>query len=54
MGISVVEKQVLLEVNDLHQRALKTIKHMNVEFQSLELKNDIQSKVQHDMNQQQR
>ena len=54
MGISVVEKQVLLEVNDLHQRALKTIKHMNVEFQRLELKNDIQSKVQHDMNQQQR
>jgi ATP-dependent Lon protease len=54
MGISVVEKQVLLEVNDLHQRALKTLKHMNVEFQRLELKNDIQSKVQHDMNQQQR
>lgn len=27
---------------------------MNVEFQRLELKNDIQSKVQHDMNQQQR
>ncbi|MDA0316121.1 MAG: endopeptidase La [Bacteroidetes bacterium] len=54
MGISVVEKQALLEVNDLHQRALKTLKHMNVEFQRLELKNDIQSKVQHDMSQQQR
>ena len=27
---------------------------MNVEFQRLELKNDIQSKVQHDMSQQQR
>ena len=54
MNISVVEKQELLEVNDLHERALKTLKHMNVEYQRLELKNDIQSKVQHDMNQQQR
>ena len=54
MGIPVHEKQALLEVNDLHQRALKTLKHMNIEFQRLELKNDIQSKVQHDMNQQQR
>ena len=54
MGISVVEKQKLLEINDLHQRALQTLKHMNVEFQRLELKNDIQSKVQSDMNQQQR
>jgi len=36
------------------ERALLTLKHMNVEFQRLELKNDIQSKVQHDMSQQQR
>jgi ATP-dependent Lon protease len=54
MGVSVIEKQKLLEINDLHQRALQTLKHMNVEFQRLELKNDIQSKVQSDMNQQQR
>ena len=54
MGVSVSEKQNLLEINDLHQRALQTLKHMNVEFQRLELKNDIQSKVQQDMNQQQR
>ena len=54
MGVSVLEKQNLLEINDLHQRALQTLKHMNVEFQRLELKNDIQSKVQQDMNQQQR
>lgn len=54
MGVSVVEKQKLLEINDLQQRALQTLKHMNVEFQRLELKNDIQSKVQSDMNQQQR
>ena len=54
MNISVVEKQKLLEVHELQERALLTLKHMNVEFQRLELKNDIQSKVQSDMSQQQR
>jgi ATP-dependent Lon protease len=54
MNLSVVEKQNFLEVNDLQERALLTLKHMNVEFQRLELKNDIQSKVQNDMSQQQR
>ncbi|MCO4822800.1 MAG: endopeptidase La, partial [Flavobacteriaceae bacterium] len=34
--------------------ALATLKFMNVEFQKLELKNNIQSKVHSDMNQQQR
>ncbi|MDA9640381.1 endopeptidase La, partial [Flavobacteriaceae bacterium] len=43
-----------LEIHDLKERALLTLKHMNVEFQRLELKNDIQSKVQNDMSQQQR
>ncbi len=54
MNLSVDEKQKLLETNDLKARALATLKFMNVEFQKLELKNDIQSKVQSDMNQQQR
>ena len=54
MNLSVEEKQKLLETNDLKERALATLKFMNVEFQKLELKNDIQSKVQSDMNQQQR
>ncbi|GAA4270352.1 endopeptidase La [Hyunsoonleella aestuarii] len=54
MNLSVADKQSLLEMNDLKQRALATLKHMNVEFQKLELKNDIQSKVQMDMSQQQR
>ena len=54
MNLSVEEKQMLLETNDLQERALETLKFMNVEFQKLELKNDIQSKVQSDMNQQQR
>ncbi|WP_282123490.1 endopeptidase La [Algibacter mikhailovii] len=54
MNLSVTEKQELLEINDLQTRALATLKYMNVEFQKLELKNDIQSKVQMDMSQQQR
>ena len=54
MNLSVEEKQKLLEINDLKERALATLKYMNIEFQKLELKNDIQSKVQSDMSQQQR
>jgi len=54
MNLTVAEKQELLEINDLKKRALATLKYMNVEFQKLELKNDIQSKVQMDMSQQQR
>ncbi|GAL81303.1 endopeptidase La [Algibacter lectus] len=54
MNLSVAEKQSLLEMDDLKSRALATLKFMNVEFQKLELKNDIQSKVQMDMSQQQR
>ncbi|PZD79472.1 endopeptidase La [Mesonia sp. K7] len=54
MNLSVEEKQSLLEINDLKERALATLKYMNTEFQKLELKNDIQLKVQSDMNQQQR
>ncbi|GGG05841.1 Lon protease [Dokdonia pacifica] len=54
MNLTVTEKQQLLEVNDLHKRALETLKFMDMERQKLELKNDIQSKVQSDMSQQQR
>ena len=54
MSLSVKEKQELLEMTDLRNRALSTLKFMNTEFQKLELRNDIQSKVQSDMSQQQR
>src|SRR5690606_29147734 len=46
MNLSVEEKQKLLETNDLKDRALSTLKFMNMEYHKLELKNDIQSKVQ--------
>lgn len=54
MNLSVQEKQELLAINDLEERALATLKHMNLELQKLALKNDIQSKVRHDLDQQQR
>lgn len=54
LSISVKEKQTLLELSDLTDRSLATLKHMNVELQKLELKNDIQSKVKTDLDQQQR
>ena len=54
MNLKVAEKQKLLEINDLQERALETLRFMNIEYQKLELKNDIQNKVQSDMNQQQR
>lgn len=54
LSISVEEKQKLLEINSLEERALETLKYMNVELQKLALKNDIQSKVRYDLDQQQR
>ncbi|WP_041567486.1 endopeptidase La [Nonlabens dokdonensis] len=54
MNLKVEEKQKVLEINDLKERALETLRFMNVERQKLELKNDIQSKVQTDINKQQR
>ncbi len=54
MNLSVGEKQNLLAMNALKERALETLRFMNVELQKLELKNDIQSKVRFDLDQQQR
>ncbi len=54
MNLSVKEKQDLLEINSLKNRSLETLRYMNVELQKLELKNDIQSKVRFDLDQQQR
>tara|TARA_R110002072_G_scaffold121077_2_gene254510 strand:+ start:1493 stop:3943 length:2451 start_codon:yes stop_codon:yes gene_type:complete len=54
LNLSVKDKQDLLEIGSLQDRALATLKYMNIELQKLELKNDIQSKVRSDMDQQQR
>ncbi|NUY80037.1 endopeptidase La [Flavobacterium sp. MAH-1] len=54
MNLPVADKQNLLSINVLKERALETLRYMNVELQKLELKNDIQSKVRFDLDQQQR
>ena len=54
LNLEVKAKQDLLEIGNLKERALATLKYMNVELQKLELKNDIQSKVRNDLDKQQR
>ncbi|WP_291274886.1 endopeptidase La [Flavobacterium sp.] len=54
MNLNVEEKQQLLSIIDLKERALETLRFMNLELQKLELRNDIQSKVRFDLDQQQR
>ncbi len=54
MNLTVVEKQTLLNMSNLKERAMETLRYMNIEHQKLQLKNDIQSKVRFDLDQQQR
>src|SRR5690606_16915310 len=54
MSASVNEKQEILEQKDLFKHAEMVLKHLSRELQMLELKNDIQSKVKTDIDQQQR
>ena len=54
MNLSVKEKQEILSITDLQKRAILCLKFMNVEYQKLALKNDIQSRVRTDLDQQQR
>ncbi len=54
LNIDVVEKQVLLEIGDLYERANKVLKALTDELQVLELKNQIQKKVKIDLDKQQR
>ena len=54
MNLKVEEKQELLEITNLKERALLTLKKMDAELQRLELRSDIQSKTRSDMDQQQR
>ena len=54
LNLDIASKQELLNIDNLKNRALETLKKMNIELQRLELSNDIQSKVREDMDQQQR
>ena len=54
LNIDILEKQELLEVSDLTERANKVLKALHREMQVLELKNQIQNKVKTDLDKQQR
>jgi ATP-dependent Lon protease len=53
-NINTPEKQLLLETDELKKRAMMLIGHLGKEVQMLELKNDIQTKVKQELDQQQR
>jgi len=54
MDLSVAKKQLILEKDNLKERALLALKNLNKELQKLQLRNDIQSKTREDLDQQQR
>ena len=54
MNITIKDKQDMLSSISVEKRALKCLKFLNVEYEKLALKNDIQSKVKNDLDQQQR
>ena len=54
MNATSVEKQTLLELPDLKERATAVLGHLSRELQVLELKNQIHNKVKVDMDKQQR
>ena len=54
MTISMENKQMLLEEIDLKKRAISVLELLSKELQMLEMKNEIQSKVRTDLDQQQR
>lgn len=54
MNLSVEDRQFLLGIDDLKERATEVLRFLNLELQQLEIKNDIQSKVRTDLDKQQR
>ncbi len=54
MNLPVQEKQKMLEISDLSERATAALGHLTKELQMLELKNQIQSKVKVGIDEQQR
>lgn len=54
MNASVIEKQSVLEVDDLKERATEALKYLDIDLQRLTLKNEVQSKARFDIDKQQR
>lgn len=54
LNIKLEEKQAILEINNLKEKASRILQHMDAELQLLELKDQIEAKVRHDIEKQQR
>jgi len=54
MSMDIADKQRLLNIDDLNIRGLEALKMMTLELQKLQLRNDIQTKVRIDLDQQQK
>ena len=54
MNVVVEEKQRMLEQSDLKERTRQALEFLSEEFQMLQMKNEIQTKVKFDMDEQQR
>lgn len=54
MNLDVASKQALLETKSISERANKVLQHLHDELKMLEMKNEIQSKVKTEFDQQQR
>ena len=54
MNATVLEKQGVLEIDELKERATAILKYLNIDLQRLTLRNEVQSKTRIDIDQQQR
>jgi len=54
LAIDVNQKQILLENNNLQDKAIDLLRFMNTELQKVQLKNEIQNKVRVELDQQQK
>jgi ATP-dependent Lon protease len=54
LNIETAQKQALLEIEDMKERARVMLRHLDTELQMLEMKNQIQTKVRADIDKQQR
>ncbi|MCO5233661.1 MAG: endopeptidase La [Chitinophagales bacterium] len=54
LNVDTIQKQEILEINEIKKRVQKVLEHLNNELQLLELKVSIQDKVRQDIDKQQR
>ena len=54
MNATVLEKQAVLEIDEMKERATSILKYLNIDLQRLTLRNEVQSKTRIDIDKQQR